>query len=810
MEGNIELLSHPQENGYPAKSLIEHLENVSSKMSSQVREHMLKLSYKKEQIIRLAALIGLLHDIGKSTVWFQEYLRGQKSRSNYTNHSLVSAIITYFTVLKELEDSLLAYIAFQVVLCHHDDLHSFDISDKDINWSILEKQLANIHTFSFKKLKPMLDDFGLGYNIVDLVDHKKLQVVIEDFIDDYEDWAKDNQIELFFLTNYLFSLLIDSDKNDAARLDDEYFRGNLTEKTDDIMDYLKMSRQKYPGKFDPQKQINQLRNSFLQEIDLNQDIKPENHFYSITSPTGIGKTFGCLVFANKLKKCLNSKNTRIIYCLPYTSIIDQNYLEFAKIIEYTKGDKFCQRPNRYLLKHHYQNPKIIENRLESITSLKDHYDDILFVESWRASYIVTTFVQLFEALIGYRNRNLKKFHNIVNSIIIMDEVQNIDPDYYLLIKDTFKTLGERFGVYFLLLTATQPEIIENDDLVELTESKRYMQADIFDRVILKYLREISDLDSLSEFFAQNFTGNSALIVMNTKSYAFQMYENLCNNFQDYNIFCLTTSLLPYDRDWQIDKIRKMLDNDQKVIVVSTQLIEAGVDLSFEFVFRDLAPLDSIIQVAGRCNRNGEYGKQQGKMFLFDLNNHGIYKYSLIQAVQDILDKDLYTSSDFFKLSQNYFSLIKNTAKSKRILKAVYELNYDKIISDQIPVSKFKLINDDGKESIYILRTKRAENLMNEMLEAKRKLVEIRDKKKCDSLKLHVEKLKYELLPFIITLYKSELNTYKDYLEPQEELSINKDYPIKYLPYDIQKKFAYDPKTGFLKTPKTELENFIII
>ncbi|MDP8321737.1 MAG: CRISPR-associated helicase Cas3', partial [Candidatus Stygibacter australis] len=585
------------------------------------------------------------------------------------------------------------------------------------------------------------------------------------------------------------------------------FNGNLEEEEDDIFSYINDRRDKDFDKFNPDIPLNKLRNRFLEEIYNNAAIRPENHFYSITSPTGIGKTFGCMVFANKLRKLLPERNARIIYCLPYTSIIDQNYKEFDKILSFSKGDKYQRRPNRYLLKHHYQNPKIINNRLdEDKKTLKDYHDDVLFVESWKSTYVVTTFVQLFYAVIGYRNRSLKKFHNIVNSIIILDEVQNIDPDYYRLLRETFQVLGKKFGIYFLLITATQPEIIEKEDIVELTNSEFYMHSEIFNRVSLTRLNDVNDIDELIDDFGNLFLGNNALIVMNTKKMAKYMYEQLRELHSDYTLIYLTTNLLPYDRIIKIDQVRELLRTKEKVIVVSTQLIEAGVDLSFEYVFRDFGPLDSIVQVAGRCNRNGEYGLGNGKMFLFDLNNSNIYKKFVIQSVRDILSEQEYLSKDFYKLSIEYFSKLKFSSESKKIIKAIKELNYDTEIREQTPVNKFKLINDEGKESIYILRTKDAQKNMDELICQKRKLLKEPDRKIKDQIQLKIEKLKYELLPFTISLYPQELEIYRHYLQPAEEIDSNPDYPIKYLSYKFQAKYAYDEDIGFLKIPKKEIVN----
>lgn len=801
----MQLLSHPSEKGYKEKLLVDHLENVSKLMVDEVMKHCLKLSYSKAVIMRLAEIVGLTHDFGKASVWFQEYIQKGGKKSLYTNHSQISAIVTYNLVLSELNDELLAYIAFQVVLRHHGNLSSFDLSNTVMNYRLLEKQLDNIVKFGLAVLDGLYKAHKLDAGLIKEICVKDFEEVAEDFFDEYEESAKKREIELFFITNYIFSLLIDSDKSDAARLDNRYFSGNLEEEIEDVFQYIDECRKQYPDKFNPYDPLNRLRNRFLEEIYSNESIKPENHFYSITSPTGIGKTFGCLVFANKLRKLLPEPNARVIYCLPYTSIIDQNYIEFAKLLRFSKGEKYSKRPTRYLLKHHYQNPKTVSGRIdEEKKKLKDYQDDVLFVESWKSTYIVTTFVQLFYAIIGYRNRFLKKFHNIVNSIVILDEVQNIDPDYYKLLQESFQVLGEKFGIYFLLITATQPEIIEKDKLVELTDSEFYMHSDIFDRVSLTKLDDVSDIDELIVIFKELFMGNSALIVMNTKKMANYAYEQLQELYPECTLICLTTNLLPYDRIRIIDEIRNLLQNKVKVIVVSTQLIEAGVDLSFEYVFRDMAPLDSIIQVAGRCNRNGEFLK--GKMFLFDLNNHSIYKYSVIQAVKEILIKNEYPSRDFYNLSLEYFSKLKFSSESKKIINAIKELNYDMEIRDQTPINKFKLINDEGKENLYILRTKTAQRYMDELVLKKRDLLGETDPELKDKIQLEIENLKYQLLPFIISLYPQELDLYRNHLEPAAEINQNPEYPIRYLSYDFQKKYAYDEDIGFLKIPKRELEN----
>ncbi len=811
----MKLLSHPAEGELKEKSLYEHLINVAEQSSNEIKKHNLNLLlFSKENLQRLSFLIGMFHDFGKATSWFQKYLRGMERSSKLTEHSLFSAIIGFYAVLEEFDSDLWAYVAFQVINRHHRNLTSFDLSGNIPSFATLDQKRKNIYDHSFSNLKQFYQKFNVDIDFINDINFADFKEILEDsdeIIDEFIDGEED-RIELFFITNYLFSLLIDFDKLDAARLDNDYFNGNLNESFFDIKEYIKFCRKRNPKKFDPEKSINKLRNEFLNEILNNSDISSENHFYSITAPTGIGKTFGCLAFADKLKLQLSENTGRIIYCLPYTSIIDQNYEEFEKVIKFHKKDKFNERPNRYLLKHHYLTPKEIINRKKyEKKKFKDYLDDQLLVESWQSAMIVTTFVQFFHTIIGFRNRFLKKFHNIVNSIVILDEVQNIDPDYYKLIQKSFKILGEKFGIYFLLITATQPEILGKDEIISLVSSKKYMIADDFNRVRLQIKSEETDLDKFFDEFLHSFKSENCLMVMNSKRFAKELYEKVNEHFIDHANYCLTTNLTPYDRKIQIAEIQKHLENNDKIIVVSTQLIEAGVDLSFKTVYRDFGPLDSIVQVAGRCNRNNEYGEIGGEMHLVNLGNFGVYKKPILkQYLNETIESDKYESKDFYKLTKKYFQKFNFLSESNKLLNALNELNYDTPVENQIQISQFSLIDDKAKNTIFILRTKNTQSDMEKLIFLKRKLNDKITKDEKDQIRIQIEKLKHNLLEFQIAVYKNELVNYKDLIEPQEELLENKNYPYQYLSYKIQKEYAYDEKIGLLKEPKRNICSVIMM
>jgi CRISPR-associated endonuclease/helicase Cas3 len=812
------LISHPSEKNASEKALKDHLKNVGEISRRQIKKMRLDLTViSQDSLAELSYLIGIFHDFGKSSTYFQKYIRGQRKGDALTQHSFISAVVAYHMVRQQGFDPSWAVIAYLLIKRHHGNLETLRDNEQD-NLNIASKLLENILTHQAEKIHELyagifdhtmmeqleslqIDDFGAEIE------------EFEEFLDEF--WNKyseeNTKIELFFVVNLLFSILIDNDKKDAARLDMEYFEGNLNEAVNDVFAYIEDRRRKDMKKFNPELPLNRLRDQFLNEIVANSGIKPEKHFYTITAPTGIGKTFGCLAFANKLKKLLPKGEGRIIYCLPYTSIIDQNYDEFKKVIRFAKKEKYDERPERYLLKHHHLSLKNLKNRKdEESYEYKDYLDDRLFVEAWESAFIVTTFVQFFHTIIGCMNSFLKKFHNMVNAIIILDEVQTIPPDYYHLLKQVIDVLGKRFNIYFLLITATQPEIVdqEKSEPLSVVQAETYMKAPLFNRVKLTLQKKEQTLEEFAEDFYKFFSGVNCLIVMNTKKSAIFLYEQIRDQKTDYQVICLTTFLVPHDRKRKINQIKKDLKAGEKIIVVSTQLIEAGVDLSFKLVYRDFGPLDSIVQVAGRCNRNGEYGELGGQMQLLKLVNedHGgkpyhayIYRPILAQYAEQTLKQDVYESKDFADLSADYFEKFEFTHKAGQLLSAICDLNYDDDHRHQIPIEKFKLIEEYSEETLYILVNPEAEQKMERLLTFKEQLQEKElSKTEKESRLLEIERLKAVLKNFQISLRKRDIEAYKD------SAIIEEKERYKFISYDNQKKYAYDPDIGFLIVPKTEL------
>jgi CRISPR-associated endonuclease/helicase Cas3 len=272
--------------------------------------------------------------------------------------------------------------------------------------------------------------------------------------------------------------------------------------------------------------------------------------------------------------------------------------------------------------------------------------------------------------------------------------------------------------------------------------------------------------------------------------------------------------VPRDRRDKIREIRAALSNGEKIIVISTQLVEAGVDLSFKYVYRDFGPLDSIIQVAGRCNRHGEYGPTGGTMTLVRLQNpdhndkefHSyIYKPIIAQYVRQSLTADRYESNAFEKLAETYFKQFDFRMESMKLLRAIYDLNYDNETRSQTPVSQFKLIKEYDDETLYILTTPEAQEKMDQLKSHLGRLVESElTREEIGNILLMIERLKTELREYRISLRDNDLESYRD-TNILEDTGIG---TYRYISYENREKYAYNDEVGFLKEPKAEISGAV--
>lgn len=314
----------------------------------------------------------------------------------------------------------------------------------------------------------------------------------------------------------------------------------------------------------------------------------EHGVFNLTAPTGVGKTLALLHFA--LRHCDAWGKKRVIVVLPFLSLTEQSAKTYRDIL-----------------------PQLLEDTSQS--ELSD--EERLYASRWRVPFLVTTSVKFFETLFSDRPTDCRRLHNIANSVIVFDEAQTLPPE---LIRATLRATDElcgRYGCTMVFSTATQP------DYTALKAFSKRRPREILPDYAAYYARlkrtavdwrldEAISWEALAEELSEQ---RSVCAIVNLRKHARELYRLLRGKCGEEGVFFLTTDLCPAHRSEVIERIRSRLDEHLPCRVVSTQCIEAGVDLDFDAVYRALAPLDSIIQAAGRCNRNGRL-PQGGKVTVF--------------------------------------------------------------------------------------------------------------------------------------------------------------------------------------------------
>ena len=308
-------------------------------------------------------------------------------------------------------------------------------------------------------------------------------------------------------------------------------------------------------------------------------------------PTGGGKTVASLAFA--LQHAVENHMDRVIYVIPYTSIIEQNAQVFREIL----GSE-----------------NVLENHSNVDYESSEEFKPMqLAAENWDKPVVVTTNVQFFESLYANKSSKCRKLHNIVNSVIIFDEAQMLPPNYLKPCMAMIEELLQQYGTSIVLCTATQPalqQFLPEKYVARELCPRREEQFRFFERVTYQNIDTVTE-EEMAEKLQQEW---HALCIVNTRKRAQRLYERL----QGEGVYHLSTTMYPAHRRRVLAEIGKRLKDEtgKKCIVISTSLVEAGVDLDFTSVYRELAGVDSIIQAAGRCNRNDKRGKEESIVRIF--------------------------------------------------------------------------------------------------------------------------------------------------------------------------------------------------
>jgi CRISPR-associated endonuclease/helicase Cas3 len=521
---------------------------------------------------------GVLHDVGKYQLAFQKYLREGGRRGSVPHSSWGAALSVKH---KQIE------AAFVI------DGHHKGLPDKgDLQSDLYEFEEPEHPVYTSVKADFLAEN---ACNESDL---------------DYKDTGlRGTEKELF--VRMLFSALTDADWLDTEK----HFNSTITEKRNTKIfepEYLLKKLENELSEKSKEGYLNTLRNK-VRSYAVDKS-KSEPGFYSMTLPTGMGKTLTSVSWA--LHHARHNRLRRIIIVLPFISIIDQTAKELKRIF----GEE-------WVLEHHsnFNEDEEANRDIANETQQYEAYTKRLATENWDYPIIVTTSVQFFESLFGNKPSRCRKVHNIAQSVVIFDEVQTLPKELVIPTLTMLKNVQKVMNTSFLFCTATQPAFEKSDEFngIENIQSLVENPKEIFEATQRVDYFAVDNYQpiAINELCNQVLDGDcSTLCIFNTKKQALLFFNALKQN-ANCCVFHLSTSMYPAHRKAVIENIRTSLQNNEKIMVSSTQLIEAGVDFDFPSVYREIAPLESIIQSAGRCNREGKM-TEPGKVHIFSIDGAG--------------------------------------------------------------------------------------------------------------------------------------------------------------------------------------------
>lgn len=672
-------IAHKNDRG-EIQTVKEHSENTAKLCQSFAINELKQAMY----------AIGLMHDIGKYQQDFQTRINGSNIRVEHSTCGALAAGEYY-------KDAFLLLCEY-CIIGHHSGI-------PDYGFKYITTDLTTVECRKSRKFQ----DYSAYKKELEIpeIDNKKLM----DFL--YEDCSSIEELteKFAFITRYCFSCLTDADSLDTAKFCNGDENRSLKSEFKECLQKVDVKLNSFTAITDLQKTRSLLQKQVYQKIDQQAEI------YLMNMPTGSGKTLCSVKFA--LERAIKSGKKRIIYIIPYNSIIDQTSDVFDKLF----GD------SANILRH---------QSTFSYDDIKDIDEDYrltanLATENWDAEFIITTAVQFFESVYANQRGKLRKLHNMADSILIFDEAHLMPPNYLQPCLRAISYITKYLNSEAVFLTATMPNF---EKIIDQYAVKNMSVLDLVDnrRDFSKFAKcEYTNIgeQSFDGLLTKSFMFPSSLIIVNKRASAKRLYS-LCQGKK----YHLSTYMTAFDRKNVIDEIKRELvtlendypnftnvPDDRKITVVSTSLIEAGVDLDFFTVFRELSGLDSILQAGGRCNREGKRKSAEVSIFTLDVERgkplpdaRANITKGIIEEFQDISSPEsvnTYFERLFFTQRDD---ITKNSISN--FCKSPNSIIFKKYAND------FELI-DSKTVSVVVARDKKSEELIEQL----------KYTKKCNSRKL---------------------------------------------------------------------------
>lgn len=635
----------PSESAVP-QPLQEHLLDVARMASEFAKKAGLSLS---------GYLVGLVHDLGKYPPLFQRYIRSAAgclppSHPDYVDpiknkgridHSTAGAQRLWAAFAKSEAQQPMAQMLALCVFSHHSGLcDCISPDEKDIFSArilkdgkktgfpaCVQQSDASIQDALAKALNPaVLAEAAAAIQTL----HNRIRQRLPHNAtnEDLTDNINSRNFQQGLLARFLLSCLLDADRIDSAEFDDPAWKAIRAKRVQRPWSRLVPRFEKHLASFTPRHSIDALRNSISEQCSLRAG--DDKGIFTLTVPTGGGKTLSSLRFA--LKHAHKHNMDRIIYIIPYTSIIDQNAEVARRILEQDEedGSIVLEHHSNFIPQKKQRTKKNANDPEPESISGNDNTEDEgpakeweRLAENWESPVVFTTMAQFLESLFGSGTRHARRMHNLANSVLVFDEVQTLPMRCLHMFCNAIDFLVHSCGSTAVLCTATQPRFgnVPRPQLGSLPLTPEQEIVEDMPRVFKELRRTgffdhcktpVSPEESAQLAQEELRLSGSCLVICNTKSVAESVYA-LCADTPDATLYYLSTNLCPAHRLLRLGAMRKDLEAGRPVLCVSTQLIECGVDISFGSVIRYAAGLDSILQAAGRCNRHG--GPTHGRVHI---------------------------------------------------------------------------------------------------------------------------------------------------------------------------------------------------
>ena len=640
-------------------SFIAHTRK-SDDMTQPLRQHLVQTAILAQKHAEpwggeFVYACGLAHDIGKYSTAFQERIRGENHR---VDHSTAGGRFLY-----ELHDkSILGVLAAYCITGHHGGLPNGgskcqDTEDEATLYGRLKRSIPNYSAYKNELTVSKIETFPTRLS---------------------------DGFDAALFVRMAFSALVDADWLDTeafCNIDKPPRIQN--ERLPILWECFSKYIERFLNSHSKISVLNELRTALLKDC-LSAAEKPTGLF-TLTAPTGSGKTISSLAFA--LKHAILHKKRRVIYIVPYNTIIEQN----AKVFEDILGEE-------NVLIH---NSNVQYDGEDDVSLNKRHS-----VENWNFPLIVTSSVQFFESLFSNKPSKCRKLHNIANSVLIFDESQMIPIPYLLPCVRVIKNLVEQYDCTAVLATATQSALDEYFcplKPTEITSNPKTLYNTLRRASIQKIEEPLTD-----EILAQQLLKyERVLCIVNTRRHAQELFSLLHKQMPE-GTFHLSTTMYPAHRRQILDNIRSRLKSEGICRVISTSLVESGVDLDFETVYREQSGLDSIVQAAGRCNREGNLDPNKSIVYVFSAAKHkvpvmiqpNIEAYNQIAREHDDL-ADMQAIQAYFE--QLFYNKGDDALDSKKILPIFNNgARMDMSLPFADAAKEFKLIDDTSQQTLYVL------------------------------------------------------------------------------------------------------------